>query len=1674
MVEPLFGTTAFLPKTVPVEHGAGEVWPAAFKLYNPVYNALQYLHAPAFDPDPNFDLPAAAKKSKLWDRYSGRLSQAQSQAEFDALEQKIWNQEQMEQIVGGSGFTGILASVVTGSLSPTLLIPAVGAVRGSKAIYDAGRLAALAASIDEVPIILNHVNYTAQDAMIGIGGATAFGMIVGGAVAAFSRGAAAKMAADLAHGVEVKPRSYMWRRPDGGVGVGGDAAEVNLPGMPFGSHSPSADLAAKAMEGKLFALVADLRTVPPAINGVTESAALNVSNAFAEHVRARGTDVASTLRNLDAEGEALLRNIAHEAPPGQTVDYIYRALRMAVQPGDNVAEQALRSAADHLASVAFGETKVVRGARVVDNAPEFSVGGKNLPRLITNEKLTPEMSSNFTGRYPDSAPVINELTDVLNDALVRVGDTEPLYLNALVKNAEFEHLQKVMDDLAALYPGQAKEKVLADFLQEKFDISPSAAITAARKIQGIEQAARTSAPAQTGGSVSAARVGEQEDPVIHFVDPETGKVTVVNALENADGTRAFDNAESTGIGNLTLVGRIAARLNPVIRGIEQWGMVIKSPTLSHYIRMLSDGGVQHLGSERGIATAAGGTVEAQKSFYDGRLYVALDSMARGYVKYLAEVEEPTVTDIIAAKRRMTLGGAPNGKLSYAEFKQRVMDANNRGDVDASIPQVTEAAQIIRREFYQKIEEAANHAARARGVKSMWPELKADAEGMLTYATHIYDEGKIAANREEFVADFGDHIARAMSEVYGERIANFNTWKAKQNNYRELLQLSEDEAKYTLKAIDHELESLKEQLSDVPELEEISALRRQADEIFEEEYEKVLMEQWPIAITKEDAVDEARKRALITTHPKRKPLLDAAKAMEEDLPDDIKEMLDRQREIRADRGFVARSFGALQTKQARLIERAEKNTGKNLDKLDKLIAAAERVGSQTDAAIKAEMAKLTKVYERDLGLIEKDAKRQELLDRRLAETDNATATLLLDQKQRTRALRAEKAFEKLAEMERMTPDEIRAKLREQVIELRNEVDRINSNRAARNEKIQQRFKKLNPEQALVARDRLEERILTREQRMLDQIAEAGGEAPNLATGAVDFTEKARDYARDLSYKITGNPSRLDHLDYLAELRGSMRRRVLNMPYERKKKWLQGDAEKVLSAYTRKMYSDIELFRITGSRNANNARLKIQDEMKAIAEVIATRATDEKGVAITEARRAKEIAKHNHESKQMMYLFDGLVERIQGMRGIPANPEDLAYRIGRFFMNWNVTTYMGSAAITSIPDAARGVMMHGFANAFADSWRPFVAGLVDESQRKLNKEALDVLRDMGIGVDTLLHSRSRGTFDFGDPVPYSKGFFGKIESSMDWLAHKMPNIALFGPWTDLQQQVTGLMSMARLVRGIRAVAEGNPTEAHLRYLAASGINPRLARNIHAQFVAPGGATKFNNTWLPNIEAWTDYEAARAFQAAMGRETERALNVPGLERPLFVDKDIFHRVLFQFTNFTFAAHSKTLLAGLQTRGIEMFHTITGMAFSLALGALSYYLWAMTTSSRTREEMRKATWQQWLDQATYRSGITGAFEIPRKIGAEIPATRRFVTFSDKELAGRRADNMFEAIGGPTVGKLMDMFSFIQGLDDPTQGTVNQGLKMIPYQNVFYIRDGLKETALAGAKAAGLPESRR
>ena len=563
-------------------------------------------------------------------------------------------------------------------------------------------------------------------------------------------------------------------------------------------------------------------------------------------------------------------------------------------------------------------------------------------------------------------------------------------------------------------------------------------------------------------------------------------------------------------------------------------------------------------------------------------------------------------------------------------------------------------------------------------------------------------------------------------------------------------------------------------------------------------------------------------------------------------------------------------------------------------------------------------------------------------------------------------------------------------------------------------------------------------------------EKGAVDLNVDNGTADFREAGDEAAELLYNRMVGLGTRASGMEILGGARGAELTRSLNLPFEEKMKWLNTDPEHTVRVYARHMSADVELYRATGSVNG----APMFDEV--IEDFNRARTRMEQEGASEKAMRDLNAQQNQTESDLRV-----VVERLRHQRGLPENADGIGYRLGRAALDVNVMRLMGNVVLSSVPDLARPVMRSGFQRTFR-GWQQMAGGLIN-----LNASGRE-LRRVGIAWDPVMHNRTQAIFEMLDD---NQGRKTGIERGIGFLSNKTGLVAGFDFWTSRMKLVSGSVAASEFSHAIRGIAEGTADRRSRELLAAHGIDDAMANRIWDQFNIPGGSSDMvDGNRLPNMENWDDYRSMAAYRAALIKFVDDTIVTPGVDRPAWMDANIGFKLLAQFRSFTFASTQRVVMAGLQEQDRNI---ASGIAFSLAMGAVSYYTYAASVGGDVWEEAQKMDAGKWADEAIDRSGLLGVFSLGLDAAHNVPGLAPYTSFSGQRTTRRSARSAMSAIVGPSYGLAENIINVIQGIDEPTQSTLNNARKIVPYQNVFYIRQLLDTIVEAAGDAFDIPERR-
>jgi hypothetical protein len=418
------------------------------------------------------------------------------------------------------------------------------------------------------------------------------------------------------------------------------------------------------------------------------------------------------------------------------------------------------------------------------------------------------------------------------------------------------------------------------------------------------------------------------------------------------------------------------------------------------------------------------------------------------------------------------------------------------------------------------------------------------------------------------------------------------------------------------------------------------------------------------------------------------------------------------------------------------------------------------------------------------------------------------------------------------------------------------------------------------------------------------------------------------------------------------------------------------------------------------------------------------------------------------------FDVAIQRLRHTRGVPDDASSIMWRTGKAGKALNVLTMMGGVVPSSVSDVARPIWRYGVMRTLKDGWLPYISRF-SEGAKEYRMAASEINSQIGLNIEPTMHGRAQALFDLGDDAIART----RLERGLQVGANKMGVIALYDYWTAGMKSLSGNVVHATMIEYVPKVAEAvragveptGPVLAMRTYLRKMGLRDLDIHRIALQMEKPDGVEVFSNGGrLPNINNWDDVAAFQAYQAAVIKEVDELIVTPGLERPNWVDENMGYSLVAQFQSFTFGATSRMAMSALQGNDPYL---MQGIAFSLAFGAASYYLYAVSSGGKTYETAMQMDPEKWIWEAVKRSGILGVGSYVGGTMESIPALT-----GEEPSIFTRSSGLLGTFLGPTFGQLDKLSGAItqMGTDNEAQQARNlRSLRQIfvPFQNHFLFR---------------------
>lgn len=531
------------------------------------------------------------------------------------------------------------------------------------------------------------------------------------------------------------------------------------------------------------------------------------------------------------------------------------------------------------------------------------------------------------------------------------------------------------------------------------------------------------------------------------------------------------------------------------------------------------------------------------------------------------------------------------------------------------------------------------------------------------------------------------------------------------------------------------------------------------------------------------------------------------------------------------------------------------------------------------------------------------------------------------------------------------------------------------------------------------------------------------------GSVELTtEQARDAAKALYNKLV-SADRFSVKDSInngfgVSLPGSTKARTLSLSDEQLRPWMIQDVEAVMNTWTREIAPHIELARRFGSSDLKIPVKQITDEYEAMIEPLRLK-NDSRGVARIEKQMAADL-------RDLKALRDRLI----GRYGQPSDPSSGWIQTSRYVRNVTTLASLGGMAVSALADLARPIYYHGFGK-----YTKGVGAMMSKDFRLLNRAEME---RMGVAAENVLHNRVRSYVQ----ADWGGNTTGAGARWMEDRARNFGSVAGMTQMNNFMKEFSGLLSSS----GFLEMAENFSKNA--AHFGRAGLDEDMVARILKEWKAHGMTKK--GFRFGNSHEWTDFDAARAFEAAIIKEADTAIITPGIaDRPLFMSTEM-GKFFTQFQSFTLASNNRVLMPAIS--GFDS-NVAQGLVASAMFGALSVgikdALRGRDPQLRYQEDAMKANWDVMNQSGTL--GLVGyvvdSFAVP---ALEASGTIESNFRPDQ-------DSMVVDILGPGTGKAATAIDAIVNTDPYAART------LIPYNNLWQARMLFRAMEAGGAEIPGV-----
>jgi hypothetical protein len=578
--------------------------------------------------------------------------------------------------------------------------------------------------------------------------------------------------------------------------------------------------------------------------------------------------------------------------------------------------------------------------------------------------------------------------------------------------------------------------------------------------------------------------------------------------------------------------------------------------------------------------------------------------------------------------------------------------------------------------------------------------------------------------------------------------------------------------------------------------------------------------------------------------------------------------------------------------------------------------------------------------------------------------------------------------------------------------------------------------------------------------------------------------------ELTEKIIGSPSGRIPYDAVPSVRGPLKERVLNIPDKLIEDFLDNDIGSVIRQHHQSVVPDVIFKNKFGSTD-------LRDQIAAVKDSYAAKMRNLSGNEAQAMQRRLE--------SDVMDI-EGVRDLLRGTYKVTDDPDSFIYRLGRGIRDVNFLRMLGGMTLSAIPDIAAVISRQGM-RQFVPALKLAAKGILTD----FRDMRLEEIMRMGIGTDMITNSRaiSMGAMD----DVYARNT--KLERGLASASDTFSKMTLMSQWNTMWKQATGLMSVDKHLRlatqvsdaadklkklGLERTAENIVKHSKVKKgdilrMANNGIGIDDAAGIAREWRKANPGDEGSQMWIANGSTW-DQEVYNNFKAATLKDVDRTIITPTASEMPLVAQGAMGKMVVQFKSFIFSAHHKLLLSDMQAADSAAMFNVLSLT---ALGYVSFMAKEVvrdasravgdgkdpaTAVGLAVDALSKRISDNPLDaiiESMDRSGQQGLFweahNMIEKASRGSISVKRAI--GGAPMSRYQSRNILGALLGPTAGTVEDSARVFGAVaqqasgfgDGMNAGDVKAIRRMMPYQNLFWLRSAFDAMENSAGQALGVEQ---